>query len=54
MKKKDLHLLPVIQKLEKNGIEYDKLITDIELNVLGKPNINKLREIYDNKNKGTS
>tara|TARA_B100000989_G_C19516218_1_gene461774 strand:+ start:863 stop:2215 length:1353 start_codon:yes stop_codon:yes gene_type:complete len=54
MKKKDLHLDPLIQKLDANGIMYDKIITDIEMNVLGKPNINKLREIYDNKNKGTS
>ncbi len=53
IKHKDVLTTPVIQKLEANGITYDKIITDIELNVLGKPNIKKLREIYE-KNKGTS
>ena len=53
IKHKDVLTTPVIQKLEANGITYDKIVTDIELNVLGKPNIKKLREIYE-KNKGTS
>ena len=33
--------------LTKNSITYDKLHVAIELNVLGKPNINKLKEHYD-------
>lgn len=33
--------------LEQNSISYDKLLTDIELNVLGKPNIGKLKDHYD-------
>lgn len=53
MKHKDVLVTPVIQKLEANGITYDKIITSIELNVLGKPNIKKLKGIYDKSNKGS-
>ena len=36
----------LIQKLTGQGISYDKLIIPIELNVLGKPDIGKLRQKY--------
>lgn len=36
----------LIQKLTSQGITYDKLVMPIELNVLGKPNIGKLRRKY--------
>lgn len=41
------------QKLTSQGITYDKVIMPIELNVLGKPNIGKLRRKYVS-NKSTS
>lgn len=47
---KDFEVPQLIQKLDDNGITHDKLVTPIELNVLGKPNINKLKGIYDKGN----
>ena len=47
---KDFKVPQLIQKLDDNGITHDKLVTPIELNVLGKPNINKLKGIYDKGN----
>lgn len=54
MHHKKVNVKELIQKLTDNGINHDKLITPIKLNVLGKPDINKLKGIYDRANKGTS
>ena len=54
MHHKNVKVKELIQKLTDNGINHDKLITPIKLNVLGKPDINKLKGIYDRANKGTS
>ena len=52
IKHKDV-LTTQIQKLEANGINHDKIVTDIELNVLGKPQDQKIKRNHE-KNKGTS
>ena len=50
MQHKDVNVKQLVQKLADNGISVDKLVTHIELNVLGKPNINKLKGIYEKGN----